>query len=660
MIVVAITILVPGRAIAQTTLGTVIPYSATEIVNPLRGQHENLKAPLLPQQNPAQSAYAAWPGTDDRSMRYDWSQLQPVDPRTLPSDASDDQKYDFSAIDADIASAAAQGRRFGFRVAMFNSCCDASYPNNTDISVPAWVTTVPGATSTYVHDGISYVIPNWNDAGYLKHVSDLLAALGRHYDGDERLAWFEYSGYGDFSENHNAFMRDTLGIPGPSRDNSINELGYNSPYEDQYITKASVITLTDANLAAFPRTRLVTAPGNAEIVKQAFRDSAQLAGRTTDVGIRSDCLGTYDVIPSWATDVWAYYVQTNDPIIEVIKNRWKSAPIITEWCNFTTETEAQYYDRALTDTVNRHVSILASTGNSFERATTTFPQDLYEKWSRANKYSGYRYAVTAADVPDQALVGVPLAMNVTWTNFGVAPAYEDWRPQYEVRNAAGQVVASIDAGVDLHALAAEQNYTSTAADPIPATTVDNVHIPTVGLTPGQYTVVARVPWNEHKSNGSNTVSYQPMALAETGRDVSGAYPVGAFTLKAPKDTIEAESMTRTVDSSGGTFALSGASNGWVHMLWADGALQITGNTSQVGQVTVVAKGEACNGDPVMSVEIDGSVDGTATVSSQGLRGYSFDLPSPISGNHTLTIRYGNDYADGACDRNLIVDAVMLD
>ena len=58
-------------------------------------------------------------------MRVSWRQLQPVDPRTLPPDAPDDRKYDFSVIDDALTKLAERDMRLTLRVYSYNSCCDA-------------------------------------------------------------------------------------------------------------------------------------------------------------------------------------------------------------------------------------------------------------------------------------------------------------------------------------------------------------------------------------------------------------------------------------------------------------------------------------------------------------------------------------------------------
>src|SRR4030081_1768319 len=69
----------PGPLTAMVS--PVIPASAQEIPNPLRGQYEDLLEPLFPQGEPAQQRYPAWPASCDASLRIPWRQIQPADPR---------------------------------------------------------------------------------------------------------------------------------------------------------------------------------------------------------------------------------------------------------------------------------------------------------------------------------------------------------------------------------------------------------------------------------------------------------------------------------------------------------------------------------------------------------------------------------------------------
>ena len=122
-----------------------IPPTVQEISNPLRGQYEDLLNPLFPQGSPAQQRYPAWPASYDASLRVSWRQLQPVDPHTLPPDAPDDSRFDFSVIDDALTKLGNRNMRLTLRVYAYNSCCNDSYPNDTNLAIPDWMR--PGAAS---------------------------------------------------------------------------------------------------------------------------------------------------------------------------------------------------------------------------------------------------------------------------------------------------------------------------------------------------------------------------------------------------------------------------------------------------------------------------------------------------------------------------------
>lgn len=520
-----------GRAADEPVRTGIMAFAEPDLVNPMRGQYENLGTPLFPQGNPADSSFQPWPGTTDVSIRIDWRTLQPRDPRKLPPNARDDQKYDFGVLDRALASAAKNGRRVGFRVTSFNSCCETSYPDGVDISVPDWLPSVPGATRTYQHAKVKYVIPEWNNKAYLSYFADLLAALGRRYDRNERLALVEMSGYGDFSENHVAFMRDTLGIPAPAPERSRAELGYFSQYRDQYITKDAITFLVNANLSAFPNTQLIAATGNPEITRQLFRDSPLLLSRTKPVGIRADGLGAFRPIPTWAENEYSWYVENHDPMVNVVVNRFRIAPIVTEWIPDPPPTGTMdYYLTGLRDVVNDHVSMTASTGFPGQLTDTPMPADQFDVWSKANKFSGYRYAVAAAEATQPVRASTSFSLRFDWTNFGSAPTYERWQPQYDIVSSSGQVMRTVRAGVNLRNLVAEQRFEGATDVPAAKSVTDIVTI-NEGLSPGRYDVRARVLWREHKPNATTTVNFPPMNLAQFGRDADGAYPILTFTVE---------------------------------------------------------------------------------------------------------------------------------
>ena len=88
----------------------------------------------------------------------------------------------------------------------------------------------------------------------------------------------------------------------------------------------------------------------------------------------------------------------------------------------------------------------------------------------------------------------------------------------------------VKSGLLLGTIAAEQNYSDVRQDPASATSDDTFLLPTSGLPAGDYTVVTKVVWNQHKPDGINVVDYPTMELAQEGRDSRGGYPIARFRL----------------------------------------------------------------------------------------------------------------------------------
>jgi hypothetical protein len=512
-----------------------IPPTVQDISNPLRGQYEDLLNPLFPQGNPAQQRYPAWPASYDASLRVSWRQLQPTDPHTLPADAPDDRKFDFSVIDDALTKLASRNMRLTLRVYAYNSCCNDAYPDNANIAIPDWMRSAatnylgpPNSPAT----GVTQVVPNWNNPSYLDAFGQLLAALGRRYDGDERLSVFEFSGYGDFSGNDTTYLRDVLGAPGPSPDDSVGMLGYYSQFRDQSITIESIRQLVAANVNAFPHTQLVVTPQNPEIVRELLADDVTKK-LSAPVGIRSDCLGVQAPLPVWAESNDSHYVQSGDAVVNAIKQRLTSALVISEWCQLPKGIDPRaYYEKGLHDVIRYHVSMTSSTKFPDRDSTSAMDPNLYLPWAQANASAGYQYSVEARP-GSQSIQGKVASISVVWTNYGSAAATEQWSPSYKLVDFSGAVVRTLPATVNLKTLVHDDSSQS-REEAVPAPSTESVHVDLSGLAPGHYTLRASVDWQQHKPGASHVMNYAPMALARDGRDGSGLYPIA--TLDIPRDS----------------------------------------------------------------------------------------------------------------------------
>jgi hypothetical protein len=425
--------------------------------------------------------------------------------------------------------------RLTLGVYAYNSCCNTSYPDNTNIAIPDWMrpaaTPYPAPPNSPT-PGVTQVVPRWNDPNYLNAFSQLLAALGRRYDGDERLSVFEFSGYGDFGENQIAYLRDVLGAPGPAPDESKAMLGYYSQFRDQSITTDSIRQLVAANVNAFPHTQLVVTPQNPEVVRELLADDVtrKLAA---PVGIRSDCLGVQAPLHAWAESGDSQYVRDNDAVVNAIKQRMASAPVITEWCQLPNGTDPRaYYEKGLHDIVRYHVSMTSSVNFPDRESRAAMDPNLFLLWAQANTSAGYRYSVEGRP-GSQSLQGKVATISVAWTNYGSAVATEQWAPGYKLVDFSGAVVRSLPATINLKTLVSDDT-SSSREEAVPASSTETVRIDLAGLAPGHYTLRASVDWQQHKPGASHVVNYAPMALARDGRDGAGLYPIA--TLDIPRES----------------------------------------------------------------------------------------------------------------------------
>jgi hypothetical protein len=526
-----------------------IPIGVQEVANPFRGQFEDLMQPLFPQVNPADKHFPAWPTTRDASVRVSWRQLQPTDPHTLPPNASDDQKYDFSVIDQALEQTGARGARLMLQVMSYNSCCNPSYPNNTNIEIPDWLRALTGSSTSYPgppNDSgaprITQVVPNWNDPNYLAGFEQLLAALGRHYDKDERLSVFEFSGYGDFSENHISYLRDALGAPGPSRDDSMAALGYYTMFRDQTITLASIRRLVAAHAIAFPHTQMDVTANNPEILREMLLDPNITTKLDAPVGIRTNALGAFSPMPDWATHPYSQYVIEKNALIGEIRKRFESAPVISEWGGDIKIGRGRdlpgFYQEGLRDVVRYHVSMTSSVNFPDSGSATAMDPKLYLQWAQANVIAGYRYSVEAR-AGSESVTDAAATIAVNWTNDGSAAALEKWVPGYRLIDFSGSEVRTIPSHVLLKNMVHEEAADSTDSQPVPVSADETVRVDLTGLPPGHYTLQASVAWQHHKPDGNHVVQYPPMQLARDGRDSSGWYPLARLDI--PRSNLKAVS-----------------------------------------------------------------------------------------------------------------------
>ncbi|HEY0216329.1 MAG TPA: carbohydrate-binding domain-containing protein [Cellulomonas sp.] len=122
------------------------------------------------------------------------------------------------------------------------------------------------------------------------------------------------------------------------------------------------------------------------------------------------------------------------------------------------------------------------------------------------------------------------------------------------------------------------------------------------------------------------------------------------------------SLVREPAGAGTTYTV-GHDGAAASMLWSPGSLSRTVTTPAypVARLAVLARGQACEGDPELELSIDGVLVGTVTVPS-GTAWPLVEAPVTVplaAGPHELRVTYLDDLRTAACDRNVSVQAVYL-
>lgn len=354
-----------------------LPLSTAEIVNPLRGLYHWRGQETVPQPQPALDAYD----------RYEWADLEP-----RPG------VYDFTAIDQAIAKATSEGRRFGFRV--------RALVGEQGSSVPTWLmgrmkrgwwhdVSGDGTYDTYV--------PDWNDPAFVQGATALVAALGSRYEGHPQVAFVENGMYGVWGE-WNMWRYPYPNGAGTER-----------------MTLANKQALVDAYIAAFPTTPLVMMTDDADALVYAME-------RSPRIGWRRDSLG----------DEYFGSIKHDERRWNAIKDRWKSALVITELINPSQQTDPDSYLQAIEQVREFRVSMV---GNGNTLPWRTLSQQGREALERLGKVAGYRLMLNELALPKRLVVGVPFDVRTSWSNLGSAPLYEPWEVTIQLRHRGSAAVA---------------------------------------------------------------------------------------------------------------------------------------------------------------------------------------------------------------------------
>ena len=428
-----------------------VPLDAPELVNPLRGLYRWMGQEQATLPKLALDAYD----------RYTWRDLEPSE-----------GDYRFTKLEQDIVQAAREGRKYAFRVRALVSEHSSSVPDYLMGRMSR------GWWADYNHDGKSDTfVPDWKDPVFLDRAASLIAALGKRYDGDARIAWVDIGLYGNWGEWHTSSFH------------------YPSSTGAERGSTATLHRIVDMHVAAFSTTPLLMLTDNADALVYAMQCSPR-------IGWRRDSLG-------WDTGHFEK-IETDPVRWNAVKDRWKTAPVITEFVNPRHQADPQVYDKALEQVRRYHVS-LVSNGNTL--AWSRLSQEGKNAFVALGKTAGYRLRLDQLQLPHSLAPGQPFALETTWANDGVAPVYEPWQVVVQLRALGSDRVAwEGTSTLDLRSVLPDAPTSYTDA----LTLAPNV-------APGAYAVcvIVRDP----------RATRALLQLANEGRGSDGGYQLGTITVR---------------------------------------------------------------------------------------------------------------------------------
>ena len=330
--------------------------------------------------------------------------------------------YDWSVLDNLIQQADAAGKLFSFRVYTMQG---ESYGGH---HVPQWVVNRDSSV-------IQNRQPNYANCTYQLFWSTFVDQLRRRYDGDDRLAFIDISGYGNFNE-----WSWTDG---------------QTVWEDDYLNPQSTDAMARRRLADMfiggtqPEHLCENSSGNEQSTSYAYpgfqstqlvmpyagiqQTSRYVVSRRTDVGIRYDCLGRNES-------------NDTDPMVKIpdlFAQIWRTAPIVFEFCAYSTTQPA---------VMTRARNLLNATHGTIVHDNLEYPRNQAAVETLMTNV-GYRYHLSQAVFDTVIVAGENLNLTMSWQNVGTAPAYpsmgHDFALHIYVIDTNGNVVVDQTSGTNI-------------------------------------------------------------------------------------------------------------------------------------------------------------------------------------------------------------------
>jgi len=315
-----------------------------------------------------------------------------------------EEEFDWEPLEDLLKQTAGRGCQCTFRVFL-------EYPGRKNAIPQFLIDNGLKVTRWKTEDG-QIITPDYEDPNLRKAMRSFVAAMGKKYDGDPRVAWLTVGMLGLWGEWHDY------------------------PKEKLFASKKVQTEIMDAYEAAFKKTKLhLRYPAGNQHYNQA-------PNAERGFGYHDDSFAWATIPTGKPEDDWFFGNLLNSAGPAAV-DKWKSEPIGGEirpetWgCVFEEPgcaPKGQEFDRCVQHT---HVSWLMDSGMFLKPQ----PKKLIELAKKKTALMGYRLTIESATLKKEA---DNRSVTVTISNRGVAPFYYPWTVETVLLDGNNSPVAQID------------------------------------------------------------------------------------------------------------------------------------------------------------------------------------------------------------------------
>lgn len=351
-----------------------------DAVNPGREWSEQGPTAKLPDS----TTKTDFPETSIAYLRWFWSQVEPQR-----------GKYDWDAIDLALDQARRHNQTLAFRLMPY----DQKHP------LPEWYLSSGARRANHATDKDGAIwSPDSADPIYIQAWDELVAQMGKRYDGHPALDSVDISTFGYWGEGW-------------------------GPYPPDWAVQKELI---DAYFDAFPHTTLLMNFDELHALDYAVHRGA---------GWRLDCWGDMGR-PGHAGFAHMLDLYPEQVVKAHAEEIWKRSPVSLETCATPLAWKDWGYDLGyiFDQALRWHAT-------SINIKSSPIPAEWKAQFEEFQKKIGYRFALRRLEYPRAVHAGQMAAFRMWWFNAGVAPVYRDYVLALQIVSASGGTTIRTNARV---------------------------------------------------------------------------------------------------------------------------------------------------------------------------------------------------------------------